>query len=124
FLNLYTGAYLTLHAPASVYDLDQQLAVQQGLTGWASPIVPFYLPPHAAVLLSWLALLPYSLAYIVWLLIGVGCVIGSAMVLAPRRPWVWALGSFLFLPALLALVQGQTTALMLLAFAVLCGDVR
>src|SRR6267143_3070466 len=55
FLNLYTGAYLLLHAPRDLYDLGAQQALQQTLTGRQSPIVPFVLPPHAALLVSWLA---------------------------------------------------------------------
>src|SRR5438093_12156848 len=52
FLNLYAGAHLVLRDPSRLYDLDAQLAVQRSLTGLQSPIVPFFLPPYAALLVS------------------------------------------------------------------------
>jgi len=125
FLNLYAGAQLMLRDSAHVYDLEAQLAVQRGLTGWQSPIVPFFLPPYAAVLVSFLGLLPYGLAYLAWLLTGVACLVGAAVLLAPRwgGRWyslVWLGLGMLYLPAFLGLAEGQTTALMLLAFAGFC----
>jgi Glycosyltransferase family 87 len=122
FLNLYTGADLLLHAPRDLYDLGAQQAVEQALTGRQSLIVPFLLPPYGALLVSWLALVPYGTAYIGWLVIGVVCVAVSAAWMAPHwggrwYPLVWVALALLYLPAFLGLVQGQTTALMLLAFA-------
>lgn len=122
FLNLYAGASLALHDPLHVYDLDAQLAAQRGLTGWQSPIVPFFLPPYALPLIAWLALLPYGVAYALWLLIGIGALLGAAVLLAPRWggrwcPLVWLGVVALYLPVLLGLAQGQTSAAMLLAFA-------
>jgi hypothetical protein len=124
FLNLYASAYLVLHDPSRVYDLEAQLAVQRGLTGWQSPIVPFFLPPYAALPFVLLALLPYGAAYALWLLLNGACLAGSALLLAPRwggrwSPLVWLGLALVFLPAFLGLVQGQTSALMLLAFACL-----
>ena len=122
FLNLYTGADLLLHAPRDLYDLGAQQAVEQALTGRQSPIVPFVLPPYAALLVSWLGLLPYGTGYIGWLLLGIVCLVVSAVWMAPGgRPFVSAsvvVLALLFLPgAFLGLAYGQTTALMLLAFA-------
>jgi hypothetical protein len=129
FLNLYSGAYLVLHAPHDVYDLGAQQALQQALTGRQSPLVPFFLPPHAALLVSWLGLLPYGTAYAGWLLIGIACVALSAAWMAPRwggrwYPLVWVVLALLYLPAFLGLAYGQTTALMLLAFAGVCRWLR
>ncbi len=125
FLNLYAGASLMLHDPAHQYDLDVQLAVQRGLTGWQSPPVPFFLPPYGALLVAPLAALPYGIAYLVWLCLGVACLAAAAALLAPRwagrwSPVVWLGVSLLYLPAFLGLAMGQTTAVMLLAFVVLC----
>ena len=129
FLNLYTGADLLLHAPRDLYDLGAQQAVEQALTGRQSPIVPFVLPPYAALLVSWLGLLPYGTAYIGWLVLGIVCLVVSAAWMAPRwggrlYPLLWMAIALAYLPAFLGLAQGQTTTLMLLAFAGLCRWLR
>jgi hypothetical protein len=129
FLNLYTGADLLLHAPRNLYDLSAQHAVEQALTGRQNPIVPFILPPYGSLLVGWLALLSYGTAYISWLLIGIVCVAVSAAWMAPHwggrfYPLLWMALALLFLPAFLGLAQGQTTALMLLAFAGICRWLR
>ena len=121
FLNLYSGADLMLHAAVLTYSLDAQLIDQQALSGSANLLVPFFLPPHAALLLSWLGLLPYGVAYLVWLAIGCLSVVLAAHLLAPHwtrwSPLIWFGLAMLYLPGLLGLAQGQTSALMLLAFA-------
>lgn len=121
FLNLYAGAKLLLTAPPDTYRLDVQLALQQSLTGWASPPVPFYAPPYAALLVAWLGWFAYPVAYVVWLLIGIACTLLAAAWLAPRwTRWyvlVWFGLTMLFLPSLLGLAQGQTSALMLVCAA-------
>jgi hypothetical protein len=121
FLNLYAGAALFVHQPQATYRLDEQMVLQRALTGWSSPLVPFYLPPYAAAAVGWLGWLPYGLAYLVWLVIGIGMLILAAYWLAPRwtrwYPLVWGGLALLFLPVTLGLVQGQTSALMLASFA-------
>lgn len=121
FLNLFAGAALFVQAPHDTYRLDAQLTLQRSLTGRESLLVPFYLPPYAALLLSWLAWLPYGVAYVVWLIVGIGCMLLSAYWLAPRwtrcYPLVWFGIGLLFLPVLLGLAQGQTSALMLVCLA-------
>jgi hypothetical protein len=122
FLNLYSGAALLLRTPAETYSSEAQLAVQRGLTGWDSPLVPFYLPPHSAVLVSWLGWLPYGVAYVVWLVVLIACIGLAAYWIAPRwfgrwSPVVWGVLSLAFLPVVLGLGQGQTTAITLLSFA-------
>src|SRR5438105_2492004 len=84
FLNLYAGAALLLSDPGTTYNLPVQEALQRSLTGWDSPLVPFYLPPYAALLISWLGWLAYPVAYLTWLLIDVCCVACAAYLLAPR----------------------------------------
>src|SRR5918911_1313918 len=49
FLNLWAGAHLLVTTPQDTYRLETQQALQRSLTGWDSPLVPFYLPPHAAL---------------------------------------------------------------------------
>jgi Glycosyltransferase family 87 len=79
--------------------------------------VPFYLPPYAALLVAWLGWLSYPIAYVVWLVIGVCFVMLAIGWMAPS--WTRASGlawfglAMLFLPCLLGLGQGQTSALTL-----------
>ena len=121
FLNLYAGANLLVTEPGETYRFDAQQAVQRSLTGVDDLLVPFYLPPYAALLVGWLGWLAYPLAYLVWLIIGLACMLVAAWWLAPRwTRWhalVWLGMSLLFLPGLLGLAQGQTSALMLLCAA-------
>jgi hypothetical protein len=123
FLNLYAGAALMLRQPWATFQLDAQLLLQRSLTGHEGQLVPFYLPPYAALALAWLAWLPYGVAYFVWLAAGLSCVLVAAYLLAPHwtrwYPLVWLGLAMLFLPTVLGLGQGQTSALMLLCFAVL-----
>jgi hypothetical protein len=119
FLNLYAGARLLLIEPADTYHLDVQQSLQRSLTGRESPLVPFYLPPYAAVLVAWLGWFAYPVAYLVWLVVGIGCLTLAAYWLAPRwtrwYPLVWLALSMLYLPGLLGLAQGQTAPLALLS---------
>ena len=121
FLNLYAGARLFVTAPQDTYAFDAQLALQRSLTARDSQLVPFYLPPYAALLVSWLGWLAYPVAYLVWLGIGMACFLVAFRWLAPEwTRWsvlVWSGIAMLFLPALLGLAQGQTSALMLVCTA-------
>jgi hypothetical protein len=121
FLNLYAGARLFVTDPHDTYAFDAQLALQRSLTAQDSQLVPFYLPPYAVLLVSWLGWLAYPFAYLVWLAIGVACMLVTFRWLAPEwTRWyvlVWSGIAMLFLPALLGLAQGQTSALMLLCAA-------
>ena len=110
-----------LRQPSATFQLDAQLALQRSLTGHDSLLVPFYLPPYAALAVAWLAWLPYGVAYLVWLVGGLTCLLAAAYLLAPHwtrwYPLVWLGLAMLFLPTVLGLAQGQTSALMLLCFA-------
>jgi Glycosyltransferase family 87 len=121
FLNLYAGGRLFLSDPPNTYSFDAQLALQRSLTGRESPLVPFYLPPYAALLVSWLGWLAYPVAYLVWLVLGMCCFVVASAWLAPVwTRWyavLWSGIAMLFLPALLGLAQGQTSALMLVCAA-------
>lgn len=122
FLNLYSGAYLIVHAPADLYNFAAQTAVQQAALGHQHPIVPFLLPPYAAVAIGWLGLVPYGTAYLLWLLVGIGSVVAAAHLLAGQRHTTrdtvrWTAGLLLFLPVVEGLGQAQTSAVMLLSLA-------
>ena len=119
FLNLYSGAYLMVHAPNDLYNPHAQLAVQEAALGFAHPLVPFLLPAYSALAAAWLGLLPYGTAYLAWLVVGVACILVSAFLLAGRHVLVAAAGLLLFLPVVEGLGQAQTSALLLLSLAAL-----
>ena len=125
FLNLYAGARLFVADPSATYDQASQLALQRSLTERASELVPFYLPPYAAVVVSWLGSLSYGVAYLVWMGVSVACLMLAAYWLAPSwSPWnviAWRALMLLFLPCLLGVAQGQTSALALACTAGLVG---
>jgi hypothetical protein len=70
FVVFYTGGSMALEAPGGrLYDLDEQAACQQrrvpqrrGVLG----LLPFNYPPHAALPLMPLALLPWQTAFALW----------------------------------------------------------
>lgn len=125
FLNLYAGARLFLEHPSATYDQASQLALQRSLTQRASDLVPFYLPPYAALLVSGLGALGYGVAYIVWMGVSLACLMLAAYWLAPSwtrwRVLAWTTLMLLFLPCLLGVGQGQTSAFALACTAALVG---
>jgi hypothetical protein len=128
FLNLYSGARLFVTDPSHVYDLQAQTVIQRSLTHAEGALVPFYLPPHAALAVAWLGWLPYGVAYTVWLVLNVACLVLATYWLAPGsgrwRTLRWCGASLLFLPIVLTLGQGQTSLIFLAAFAMLVGTGR
>ena len=113
-----------------VYDLaaerqyDQQLgtSVVDGL-GHSSSL-PFVFPPYSLALLAPLSRLPYPAAELCWYLINVAMLLALPFVLwkgAVQQAGAFAaalLAPVLFLPVMLALMQGQPSVLLLLLFAV------
>jgi hypothetical protein len=114
FLNLYTGASLALegnfahlHSPQVQFDRERQFVP-------ALPtLVPFVRPPFYALLLAPLALLPFGIAFWVWLALQCALLLGC---------WAWALSRFgpdalifgaLYLPTALGIASGQDCVVML-----------
>jgi hypothetical protein len=118
FVAIFAGPRLLLTDPGHLYAPGAAAAVDRSLTGLERFDRPFSFSPHAALLLAPLALLPYGLAYAVWLSLGVVSLVLSAWLLAPRWRY-WPFGLVLFLPVQLDLIMGQTSALALLAFSLL-----
>ncbi len=68
FLSLYTGASLALDGRfQDLYDQDTQLRREQRLVPGTQELIPFIRPPFYALLISPLALLPYRIAFWLWL---------------------------------------------------------
>jgi hypothetical protein len=114
FLNIYTGASLALNGRfEQLHDYSVQSEVSRSLMPGVAPVFPFVRPSFYAAAISPLALLPFSLAFWVW--IGVQ----TTLLLAC---WLWAWRVFgpdslvlasLFLPTALAIPSGQDCVLML-----------
>ena len=85
FVAFYTGTHLLLTEPSRLYDASAWAAFQSTLHAGPLALLEFWNPPHAAVLLAPLAMLPFGLAYLVWLLVNVGCLAGACWLLAPRE---------------------------------------
>ena len=114
FLNLYTGASLALdgnfahlHSPQAQLDRERQFVP-------ALPtLVPFVRPPFYALLLAPLALVPFALAFWIWLALQSALLFGC---------WAWALSRWgpdaltfgaLYLPTALGIASGQDCVVML-----------
>jgi len=114
FLNLYTGATLAHEGNfAGLHDPQAQLAVERRLVPQVATLVPFVRPRFYALLLSPMALLPYKIAFPLW--IAVQCALLFAC-------WVWAWRRFgpdalvfaaLAISAPLGIASGQDCVVML-----------
>ena len=124
FVAFYTGAHLLLSDPSHLYDAHAWAALQAVLHGEHLPVLEFWNPPYAAVLLAPLAALPFGVAYLAWLVGNLACLAIACALLAPRRAggrswWLkWTLILPSFLPVQLGLIMGQMSFVMLLGFAV------
>jgi hypothetical protein len=120
FLNYYSAGRMLLEQPYNLYSPDLEADFQRNLAGGANVYDQFWSPPHVALLYVPLALLPYGLAYLGWAAVNLGLLALSAHLLAPRVAgrsawWLWTLLALTFLPVQQALVDGQTS------FVLLCG---
>lgn len=114
FLNLYTGASLALHGDfAHMHSPAVQFERERHFVPGLPLLVPFVRPPFYALLLAPLALLPFGVAFWVWL------ALQSALLIAC---WTWALWRWgpdalifgaLYLPTALGIASGQDCVIML-----------
>jgi hypothetical protein len=124
FLNYYTAGRTLLENPAELYEPAAERERQRSVAGGdiAYPAA-FQNMPQVALLFVPLALAPYGPAYLLWSALNLALLAASAWLIAPRHPrwpgWVsWSLWVLVvlggYVPAQLALVDGQTTFLALL----------
>ncbi len=92
------GKIILMGRSAELYSLDLANAMQQALYGFtATGFNPYLNPPHFALFMVPFALLPYLLAYAVWILLGLLCLWFSIKWLGvenPKRAFLWALTWF------------------------------
>src|ERR1700722_19021680 len=119
FLNLYTGASLALGGNfAHLHSPQVQLDRERRFVPELPTLVPFVRPPFYALLLAPLALLPFGMAFWIWIAVQSGLLFGC---------WAWALFRWgpdalifgaLYLPTALGIASGQDCVLIL---AILIG---
>jgi len=119
FLNLYTGASLALDGNFAVlHDVDVQLQRERQFVPSTDALVPFVRPSFYALLLAPLALIPYAVAFWVWI------ALQSALLLAC---WAWGFRRFganalvfaaFSLPGPLGIASGQDCVILLAIFVI------
>lgn len=133
FLNYYTAGRTLVDQPAALYAPDLEAALQRSLTGRADLYAQFQNTPDVALLFVPFALLPYGVSYLLWAALNLALLTAAAWLVAPRvAHWpAWAscalwLGLVLvgYAPAVLALVDGQTTFVVLFGFCAWCACIE
>jgi hypothetical protein len=114
FLNLYTGASLALEGNfAHLHSPQVQLERERRFVPGLDALVPFVRPPFYALILAPLALLPFGVAFWVWIALQSSILFGC---------WAWAYQRWgpdalvfgaLYLPTALGIASGQDCVLML-----------
>ena len=130
FSCFYRAGKMVLAGDASrVYDLAAAQRYDRRLgTGFIdkqgrSFSLPFVFPPYSLTLFAALACLPYRNAELAWFALNVGMLLALPFALRRRGEWqdnaviAELLAPALFLPIVLALMQGQPSILLLLLFA-------
>ena len=128
FRQLYAGGYLMRNDSTNLYDFENQKAVQNGLISNSEGFIPYNHPPYEALLFWLLSYLPYTAAYFCFaslnlILLVICFLIGRPALsrqggIAQPKP---GLQIFVFLPVVMAIVQGQDSIILLLG---LCSVYR
>jgi len=118
FVTFYAEATLFWQHRQALYDLDEQLAYQKRIAP-TERVLPFVYPPITAALMSPLALLPFSIAFLVMTLVNVLLLLESLRLLIRHLPLNRDQSSWLLLFALgnfgvhAVVFYGQTSAIVL-----------
>jgi len=109
-----------------LYDLETQFAFQRSFAPEVKHrenALPFNHPPFEALLFVPLAGLPYVTAYFVWAVFNIALILGFWTLLRPCLPSLHhflpalpLLAMFAFFPAIIALLQGQDSILLLFLY--------
>jgi hypothetical protein len=124
FALTYVGAHI-VHAGMGrqLYDIGLQVQLRDSMFQHASPIY-FEHPPFEALAFAPLASLPFRTAYLIWGLFNVAVLLAVIVWLRRYLPWpsedlgylcLW----LLFAPVVVAIYQGQSSVIVLGAFAAL-----
>ncbi len=121
FVSFYAAARLFLaHGAGHVYQLGAQQQIEGQIGG--SGFLPYLHPPFYTVLIAPLGLLPFRAAYVLWLGVNLALLVAAFAILASWQrstvPAVMAaVWTIAFLPAVVALAQGQSDLLELMFLA-------
>ena len=120
FRSFYAAGYLARTQPAHLYDLARQMWAQHTLVS-PKGFLPFYHPAYEALIYAPFSLLNYQYAYSSFLAFNMLLLLAAFFVArqafsAPIEIWQPQPGSmfFIFLPLLIAAMQGQDSILLLL----------
>src|SRR5579862_3343953 len=122
FVGYYTGGLILRSGNASkLYDLSEQARIQRQLFHRNDLLLDNH-PPFEALWFAALAQLDYAKAYILWGAINIFLWVVFQHLLRPytpipRNPYRYYLLCSLFVPLCVALLQGQTSVLLLLVFS-------
>jgi len=136
FSTFYTAARIVHEGNASrLYDENLQAQVQRSFAPFAvakrGAILPYNHPPFEALLFSFLGSFSYLTAYLLWLAVNLGLVLGLTATLrrhlselgkAPN--YLWWLACFGFYPIVVTLLQGQDSVLVLFCFSMALLAIR
>ena len=105
----------------NIYNLDSQHQVKSSLFTNSEPLI-YEHPPFEALLLSPLAALPYRAAYLAWGMLNIAIWLALPLILrpyvpVPHEPLAYFALWLLFAPLGVALFQGQSSLLVLLAYS-------
>lgn len=133
FITYYSAGGMVLHGHgASIYDFRALASVERAVVHpdvLRYGVLPYVYPPYFGVAMAPLAALPFLAAYSLWLCFNLAVLARVLLALAryvelPRAESVmFGLGALTFLPAFVAMLQGQTSVVLLglLAAAFLCA---
>ncbi len=115
--------FIAAHSPGQLYNATTLTAFQQQLYPGFHSFYPYLYPPTLLLPLSWLKLLPFGPAELVWTLLGIAALGLSVRAMFPGRPWGVLAGLLASPAALICASTGETafftTALLLAGFAYL-----
>ena len=129
FSSFYTAARIIHDGNAArLYDGKLQETVQRSFASAAvakrSAILPYNHPPIEALLFAPLGRFSYLTAYLLWLVVNLGLLIGLVLllrrhftILGKEPIYLWLLGCFGFYPIVVALLQGQDSILLLFCYS-------
>jgi hypothetical protein len=133
FLNYYGAGRTLLEQPAALYVPGLEAALQRSVTGQAELYAQFQNTPDVALFFVPLALLPYGLAYLLWAVMNLALLAACVWLVAPRPArWparascaLWVVVVLVaYAPAQLALIDGQTTFVVLFGFCAWCASIE
>lgn len=122
FALTYVGAHMVHSGMGEqLYDTGRQIQLRDSLFQHASPLY-FEHPPFEAVALAPIAALPYRAAYLIWGLLNVTVILGLVVWLRPYFAWphedvTYVFLWLLFAPLGVAIYQGQSSIVLLAAYA-------